>query len=79
MQPGLLAVELRDDRAQERNVVLLDLVDVALVGNAQAKVRAVEFERYDRLEPFHELLFGGLGLDSVKAVLPHIAICLRVV
>ena len=79
MQPGLLSVELRDDRTQERDVVLFDLVYVALVGNTQAQVGAVELERYDRLEPLHELLFGGLCLDPVKAVLPHIAICLRVV
>ena len=52
---------------------------VFFVGNTQAQVGAVELQRYDRLEPLHELLFGGLCLDPVKAVLPHIAICLRVV
>ena len=76
VQPGLLSVELRDDRAQERDVVLFDLVYVALVGNTQAQVGAVEFERYDRLEPLHELLFGRSGLDLVQTSLPFFAICL---
>lgn len=62
MQPGLLSVELRDDRTQERDVVLFDLVYVALVGNTQAQVGAVELQRYDRLEPLHELLFEVCAL-----------------
>ena len=52
---------------------------VCVLKREMAVVGAVERQRYDRLEPLHELLFGGLCLDPVKAVLPHIAICLRVV
>jgi len=79
VQPRLLTVELRDDGLQKRDVVLLDLVHIALVGYPQAQGRAVEFERYDGLEPFPELFGRSLGLDAVQAVLPHVAICLRVV
>ena len=79
MEPRLLAVELRDDRTQERDVVFLDLVDVAGVGHAQTQRRSVEFERDDGLEPFGELLGGGLLLDPVQAKLPYIAVCLRVI
>ena len=75
VQSRLLPVELRDDRFEERDVVLLDLADVAFVGNPQAKRRAVEFERDDGLKPLFELLGGGPGLDLVQAVLPYIAIC----
>ena len=75
VEAGLLPVELRDDRFEERDVVLLDLADVAFVGNPQAKRRAVEFERDDGLKPLFELLGGGPGLDLVQAVLPYIAIC----
>ena len=66
MQADLLSVELGDDRPQERNVVLLDLIDVAHVGHAQTKRLAVEFERHDGFEPLHELLFGRSGLDLVQ-------------
>ena len=79
VEPRLLAVELRDDRTQERDVVFLDLVDVAGVGHAQTQRRSVEFERDDGLEPFGELLGGGLLLDPVQAKLPYIAVCLRVI
>lgn len=70
MQADLLSVELGDDRPQERNVVLLDLIDVAHVGHAQTKRLAVEFERHDGFEPLHELLFGRSGLDLVQTSLP---------
>ena len=79
MESGLLSVELRDDWFEEWDVVFLDLADVAFVGDLQPQGRAVEFERDDGLEPLAELLFGGLGLDAVQAVLPHIAVCLLVV
>ena len=79
MESGLLSVELRDDWFEEWDVVFLDLTDVAFVGDPQTERCAVEFERHDGLEPFPELLFGGPGLDLVQAVLPYIAICLRVV
>ena len=76
VQADLLSVELGDDRPQERNVVLLDLIDVAHVGHAQTKRLAVEFERHDGFEPLHELLFGRSGLDLVQTSLPFFAICL---
>lgn len=76
VQTDLLSVELGDDRPQERNVVLLDLIDVAHVGYAQTQRLTVEFERHDGFEPLHELLFGRSGLDLVQAGLPFFAICL---
>ena len=79
VEPRLLPVELRDDRPEERDVVLLDLAHVAFVGNAQAERRAVELERNDGLEPLLELFGRGLRLDPIEAVLPHIAVCLRVI
>ncbi len=78
VQLGLLAVELRDDRTQERDVVLLDLVVIALVGDAQTQRRPVESQRNDRLEPFLELLRRNAGFDRIEAVLPDVIVCLRI-
>ena len=79
MEFRLLSVELRDDGSQERDVVLLDLPHIALVGYAQTERRTVELERYDGLEPLLELFGRGLCLDPVETVLPHVVMCLRVV
>jgi hypothetical protein len=69
---------LRDDRAQELQVVLLDLIDIACVGYTQTQGRPIELEGYDRLEPLDKLLLGGLVFQMGEAFLPHIIICLRV-
>ena len=71
-----MPVELRNDRTQERDVVLFDLVVVAFVGDAQTQRRAVEFQRYDGLEPLLELFRRNAGFDGVEAVLPYFIVCL---
>ena len=69
-----MAVELRDDRTEERDIILFDLIVVGFVGDAQAQRRAVEFQRYDRLEPLFELLRRNAGFDRIEAILPYLVI-----
>ncbi len=74
-QFGPLAEGLIDDRPQKRNVVLLYMVNVGLVGHPQLQRSAVEIDRHDGLEPLDEFLLRGLLPDAGQAVLPHIAVC----
>jgi len=74
-QLGFQPELLMDDRGQQRNEVLLNVIHIAFVRNAQLQGRSVEIERHDRLEPFGELFVRGLLLYLGQAHLPHVSVC----
>ena len=52
------------------------MVHITFIRHLQFQGHPVKIKRHDRLEPFGELLVGGMLADTGQTTLPHITVCL---